>query len=395
MSGPVQSQPAEDPLIVHEALEAELGLGELRVERASAGHSNVTFFLDAGGRRLVLRRPPRGPFPPSAHDVLREYRILHALEEFEVRVPQVVLACDDPEVIGAPFYVMERIEGVVADAATPPPLDNPRDRARIGDELIDTLVELHRVDWRSSEALSRIGRPDGYLERQLRLWTEQWRKQRTRDVELIDRTGEELRRAVPTSPPATIVHGDYKLDNVAFAPRSPARLLAVLDWEMATIGDPLADLGFLTATWTQGDDPERLLGLSRGPDRARLPGPGRPDRALRDRLRPRCRGPRLVPGSGALEARHPARGQLPPLQGGNDRRPLLRPARARCAEPGRPGLGCPGRRPSLALRGRGRACPGPAGHARRRVQEGQMRRTSSERKALEASRSANPSSERR
>ncbi len=274
MSGPVQSQPAEDPLIVHEALEAELGLGELRVERASAGHSNVTFFLDAGGRRLVLRRPPRGPFPPSAHDVLREYRILHALEEFEVRVPQVVLACDDPEVIGAPFYVMERIEGVVADAATPPPLDNPRDRARIGDELIDTLVELHRVDWRSSEALSRIGRPDGYLERQLRLWTEQWRKQRTRDVELIDRTGEELRRAVPTSPPATIVHGDYKLDNVAFAPRSPARLLAVLDWEMATIGDPLADLGFLTATWTQGDDPERLLGLSRAPTEPGYPARG-------------------------------------------------------------------------------------------------------------------------
>ncbi len=265
MSRPVQSEPAEDPLIVREALAAELGLGEIRVERASAGHSNVTFFLDAGGRRLVLRRPPRGPFPPSAHDVLREYRILHALEEFEVRVPQVVLACDDPEVIGAPFYVMERIDGLVADAATPAPLDNPADRARIGDELIDTLIELHRVDWRRSAALSRIGRADGYLKRQLGLWSRQWERQKTREVGLIERTGAELRRSLPDSPPATVVHGDYKLDNVAFAPDSPARLLAVLDWEMATIGDPLADLGFLTATWLQGDDPERLLGLSRAP----------------------------------------------------------------------------------------------------------------------------------
>ena len=265
MARPVQSEPAEDPLIVREALERELGVGEIQVERASAGHSNVTFFLDAGGRRLVLRRPPRGPFSPGAHDVLREYRILHALEEFEVRVPQVVLACDDPGVIGAPFYVMERIDGVVADATTPAPLDNPADRARIGDELVDTLIELHRVEWRSSKALSRIGRADGYLKRQLGLWTEQWERQKTREVELIERTGAELRRSLPDSPPATVVHGDYKLDNVAFAPSSPARLVAIYDWEMATIGDPLADLGFLTATWLQGDDPERLLGLSRAP----------------------------------------------------------------------------------------------------------------------------------
>jgi aminoglycoside phosphotransferase (APT) family kinase protein len=274
VSRPVQTEAAEEPLIVREALERLLGLGDLEFERASAGHSNVTFFLEAGGRRLVLRRPPRGPFPPSAHDVLREYRILKGLEEFEVRVPKVVLACDDHEVIGAPFYVMERIDGVVADAATPAPLDNPADRGRMGEELIDTLVELHRVDWRRSEALSRIGRANGYLERQVDLWSKQWKRQKTREVEVIERTGEALRRSLPTSPPATVVHGDYKLDNVAFAPASPARLVAILDWEMATIGDPLADLGFLTATWLQGDDPERLLGLSRAPTE-----PGYPTRA--------------------------------------------------------------------------------------------------------------------
>jgi len=274
VSRPVQSERAEEPLIVREALERVLGLGELEVERASAGHSNVTFFLSADGRRLVLRRPPRGPFPPSAHDVLREYRILAALEEFDVRTPRVVLACDDPGVIGASFYVMERVDGVVADPATPPPLDNPADRARIGEELIDTLLELHRVEWRRSDALSRIGRANGYLERQVDLWSTQWKRQKTREVESIERTGEALRRSLPTSPPATVVHGDYKLDNVAFAPHSPARLVAILDWEMATIGDPLADLGFLTATWLQGDDPERLLGLSRAPTE-----PGYPTRA--------------------------------------------------------------------------------------------------------------------
>jgi aminoglycoside phosphotransferase (APT) family kinase protein len=279
VSGPVQSDPEQapevvdtwseavglqpEPLIVREALEGELGLGELSIERASAGHSNVTYFLEAADRRLVLRRPPRGPFPASAHDVLREYRILAALERFDVRVPRVVLACSDPALIGAPFYVMERVDGIVADPTTPPPLDNPADRARIGDELVDTLLELHRVDWRRSSDLSQIGRADGYLTRQVRLWGDQWHRQGTREIKLIDEVGARLERAIPDSPAATVVHGDYKLDNVALAPASPARIVAILDWEMATIGDPLADLGFFTATWLQGDDPGRLLGLSR------------------------------------------------------------------------------------------------------------------------------------
>lgn len=292
MSGPVQSDPEQapevvstwaeaaglrpEPLIVREALEGALGLGELTIERASAGHSNVTYFLATADRRLVLRRPPRGPFASSAHDVLREHRILAALERFDVRTPRVVLACSDLSVIGAPFYVMERVDGVVADPATPPPLDHPAERARIGDELVDTLLELHRVDWRRSPDLSRIGRADGYLTRQVRLWGDQWRRRRTREVPVVDEVGARLERATPNSPAATLVHGDYKLDNVALAPCSPARINAVLDWEMATIGDPLADLGFFTATWLQGDDPGRLLGLSRAsaeegyPTRAQL-----------------------------------------------------------------------------------------------------------------------------
>src|SRR5262249_19321400 len=131
------------------------------------GHSNVTFALSTG---VVLRRPPRGPLPPSAHDVLREARLLHALESTPVRVPRVLMACDDPTVIGAPFYVMERVAGEVITDAVPAALDNPEQRSRIADELIDALVELHGIDW-TGIGLEGFGKPTGYLERQLRRFT--------------------------------------------------------------------------------------------------------------------------------------------------------------------------------------------------------------------------------
>jgi len=244
------------------ALEGELGLAGIEIEPAEAGHSNLTYFLRSGGRKLVLRRPPLPPYAASAHDVLREYRILAALRDTSVRVPQVVCSCADPSVIGAPFYVMERIEGTIVSEVTPAPLDNPADRARMGEGLIDGLLDLHEVRWKGTD-LGSIGRPSGYLERQLSLWSGQWARYRTREIGAIDEVGRALARDIPGSPQATVVHGDYKLDNVAFTPERPASLVAILDWEMATIGDPLADLGFLTATWLQGDDPDRLLGLSR------------------------------------------------------------------------------------------------------------------------------------
>ncbi len=221
------------------------------------GHSNVTFLLSTG---VVLRRPPRGPLPPSAHDVLREARLLRALEPTIVRVPRVLAVCDDTAVIGAPFYVMEMVSGEVITSTLTPVLDDPLQRDRIADELIDAVVELHGIDW-TAIGLEGFGKPTGYLERQLRRFTGLWEHNRTREVDEFAEVGDWLRANLPASPPATIVHGDYRLGNTMFARRAPARLVAILDWEMATIGDPLADIGYMMIHWLQADDPPNRFAL--------------------------------------------------------------------------------------------------------------------------------------
>jgi aminoglycoside phosphotransferase (APT) family kinase protein len=248
---------AREPLLVLEPL-AEflrahgLDAGDtLSAEFIGEGHSNVTFILSTG---VVVRRPPRGPLPPSAHDVLREARLLQALERTPVRVPKVLAVCDDETVIGAPFYVMERVLGEVITESIPPALDRPGERTRIADQLIDALVELHSVDWRAA-GLDGFGKPSGYLERQLRRFGGLWEHNRTRELPVVEQVGDWLAANMPESPPATIVHGDYRLGNTMFASEPPAQLIAIFDWEMATIGDPLADLGYLMMHWTEPDDP--------------------------------------------------------------------------------------------------------------------------------------------
>jgi aminoglycoside phosphotransferase (APT) family kinase protein len=255
---------AREPLLVLEPLSdflAAHGLaaadGPLAATPIGEGHSNVTFELSTG---VVLRRPPRGPLPPSAHDVLREARLLRALEPTQVRVPKVLAVCDDLAVIGAPFYVMEKIEGDVVTSQLPPALDDPVERARIADELIDALVELHAVDWRSV-GLEGFGKPSGYLERQLRRFTGLWEHNKTREIDEVEQVGAWLAANLPESPPATIVHGDYRLGNTILAARAPARLEAILDWEMATIGDPLADVGYLMLHWIEAGDPAGRFAL--------------------------------------------------------------------------------------------------------------------------------------
>jgi aminoglycoside phosphotransferase (APT) family kinase protein len=230
-----------------------LGAGEIRAEPVGEGHSNVTYLVRRGDLEAILRRPPRPPLPPSAHDVLREARLLRAIADTPARVPRVLASCDDEQVIGAPFYVMERVEGEVITESLPPALDEIAERRRIADELIDALVEVHAVDWRAC-GLEGFGKPTGYLERQLRRFGGLWEVNRTRELPGVERVAAWLAEHVPTSEPATIVHGDYRLGNTMFASQPPARLVAIFDWEMATIGDPLADVGYMCVMWTQADD---------------------------------------------------------------------------------------------------------------------------------------------
>ena len=246
------------PLLVLRPLEAfldgaGLGEGEMEIAPVGDGHSNVTYAMRRAGVEFVLRRPPRPPLPPSAHDVLREARVISALEGL-ARVPKVLAVCDDESVIGAPFYVMEKIEGEVITTEVPPALDTPEERRRIGEELIDTLVEIHAVDW-LAVGLEGYGKPSGYLERQLRRFTGLWEHNKTREIPQVETVGKWLRDNLPPEQPATIVHGDYRLGNTMYASEAPARLRAVLDWEMGTIGDPLADVGYLCTLWTDHDDP--------------------------------------------------------------------------------------------------------------------------------------------
>ncbi|MDP9133540.1 MAG: phosphotransferase family protein [Actinomycetota bacterium] len=262
------------PLLVREPLVefldgAGLGSGAIEAERVGDGHSNVTYLGRRGGERFVLRRPPRPPLPPSAHDVLREARLLRALAGTAARVPRVLAVCDDESVLGVPFYVMEEVAGTVITDAVPAALDTPTERARIGDELVDALVEIHAVDWQAA-GLEGFGKPSGYLERQLRRFAGLWEHNKTRELPIVAEVGDWLAANLPASPPATIVHGDYRLGNTMVADDPPARLVAVFDWELATIGDPLADLGYLTVTWVSPDDPgntmfSALSGVTRQP----------------------------------------------------------------------------------------------------------------------------------
>ena len=252
---------AENPTLVdRDALEAYIsrelpGDGEVSVHRHQAGHSNETFFVTRGSERWVLRRPPLGAFLPSAHDVGREHRVLSALAGTPVRTPRTIFSCDDETVIGAPFYLMEKVDGAVIRDVLPDWLTEEH-RAGVGSELVDALVELHSVD-PASCGLGDFGKPSGYLERQLRRWKGQLELTLpfTRPLPDLERIGDWLAASAPTSSATTIVHGDYKLDNVVFAPAPPPRLVAILDWEMSTLGDPLADLGWMVSFWREaGED---------------------------------------------------------------------------------------------------------------------------------------------
>ena len=254
------------PLLVRRPLEEfldahGLGRGEIRATRLGEGNSNVTYLVERGGERFVLRRPPRPPLPPSAHDMLREARVQQALERAGARVPHRLAVCEDETVLGVPFYVMDFVEGTVVTTSLPASLDSPAERRRTGVELVEALAEIHAVDWLAC-GLEGFGKPAGYLERQVRRFSGLWEVNATRELPLVTELAAWLDANRPESAGATVVHGDYRLGNVMLAPAGPARLVAVLDWELSTIGDPLADLGYLVATWSDADSPRTPLELS-------------------------------------------------------------------------------------------------------------------------------------
>src|SRR5262245_18593115 len=210
----------------------------LRFELISGGRSNLTYRVDMGGRSVALRRPPLGHVLPTAHDMRREYRVLAALADTAVPVPRPIALCEDASVNDYPFYVMEYRPGIVLQNDIPAGyLDVESDRARASQALVDTMVALHDVDV-AAVGLSDFGRPDGYLERQLRRWRTQWEANRTAPLPEIEALLARLPRALPAHSDHTLVHGDFRLGNLALDPRDPGRVIAVYDWEMATIGSP-------------------------------------------------------------------------------------------------------------------------------------------------------------
>jgi len=232
----------------------------LRFERIAGGHSNLTYRVtDAAGTKFALRRPPLGKRLGSAHDMAREHKVVSALGRGEVPVAPVVGLCEDESVNEAPFYVMEFVEGPIlrglAEAEAFPDED---DRRRIGERVADTLVQIHAVD-PDAAGLGDLGKKEDYVARQLHRWKGQWEKSKTRELEPIDRVHEALSARIPEQGPATIVHGDYRLDNMILT--EGGEVAAVVDWELCTLGDPLADVGLLMVYWPKRGEDSLALGM--------------------------------------------------------------------------------------------------------------------------------------
>lgn len=236
---------------VRDATDAPLSAGLI-----AGGRSNLTYAVsqdhDGATRTWVLRRPPLGHVLPTAHDMEREARVLSALAGSPVPVPEVFAVCTDASVPGAPFYVMEKIEGRVLRTAEEAATLDARDARACSEALVDVLVAIHSVD-PAAVGLGDFGHPEGFVARQVRRWSQQWERSKTRELPAIDELARRLAAAVPVSGPPALVHGDYRLDNTILATDDPGRIAGVLDWEMATLGDPLTDLGLFLLYWDQAD----------------------------------------------------------------------------------------------------------------------------------------------
>lgn len=248
---------------LREQWSAQLGAGQIdlsariKINQFPSGHSNLTYCVGFGDREFVMRRPPFGPVAPTAHDMPREYRLLAAIHPHFDLAPKPYLLCEDTSVIGAPFYLMERRRGLIVRQNIPPEIGGDLQlRHQVSESLVDALARMHAIDIEST-GLSKIGKPVGFVKRQVEGWAARWERSKTSELEEMTRAAAWLIEQLPAEPDYhTLVHNDYKLDNVMLNAADPARIVAILDWEMCTVGDPLIDLGLLLCYWPQPDDPE-------------------------------------------------------------------------------------------------------------------------------------------
>ena len=271
---PVRADEDFDHAILASYLRGKLPGSEqpLEVVQFSGGHANLTYLLCYGAQEYVLRRPPLGPVAATAHDMGREYRVLSVLHHAYPLAPRALLYCEDISVIGAPFFVMERRRGTVVRRVIPPAFGGGADAAvnrRIGAALVDALADLHDVDYRAI-GLETLGKPAGFLRRQIDGWAGRYERAKTRDLRVVDDLVTWLRARQPESPAATLLHNDWRLDNVMLDATDAGRVEAVFDWDMCTLGDPLCDLGTLLASWMEVG--EELSGATAGTMPSDVPG---------------------------------------------------------------------------------------------------------------------------
>jgi aminoglycoside phosphotransferase (APT) family kinase protein len=239
--------------------------GALVVRQYPSGHSNLTYSVQLGLREMVLRRPPFGSKVKTAHDMNREFRVLSKLHAHYPPAPHVLLFCEDVSVLGAPFYLMEPIHGIILRSDVPEGLDFSADVAqRVSESFLDNLARLHSLDY-NAVGLAELGKPQGYLERQVRGWIERYHGSKTHDIPEVETISKWIQQHMPSSCGATLIHNDYKYDNVVLDPIDLTRIIGVLDWEMCTIGDPLTDMASTLAYWVDASDPPEILQTRWGP----------------------------------------------------------------------------------------------------------------------------------
>jgi aminoglycoside phosphotransferase (APT) family kinase protein len=244
--------------------------GPISVEQFPSGHSNLTYLVRMDNREVVLRRPPFGSKVRSAHDMGREYRVLSKLHTTYPLAPKALLYCDDLSILNAPFYLMEPIRGMIVRRDPPPGVPFPPETARrLSEAFLDSLARLHGLDY-AAIGLGDLGKPQGYLERQVNGWIERYHNSKTHDLPEVERISTWLTERMPAGHETTLIHNDYKYDNVVLDPDDATKIVGVLDWEMCTLGDPLTDLGTALAYWTDPQDPEELQEIRSAP--TTLPG---------------------------------------------------------------------------------------------------------------------------